>query len=69
MQWYKSKIIWFNILSALLMIIDSMLNTGLIPAQYLVYVTMFVNVANIILRTFFSTGNAISNKKNEYNQL
>ena len=69
MQWYKSKIIWFNILSALLMIIDSMLNTGLIPAQYLVYVTMFVNVVNNILRTFFSTGNAISNKNNEYNQL
>lgn len=69
MQWYKSKIIWFNILSALLMIIDSMLNTGLIPAQYLVYVTMFVNVVNIILRTFFNTGNAISNKKDEYNQL
>lgn len=68
MEWYKSKIIWFNILSALLMIIDSLLTTGLIPTQYLIYVTMIVNVVNIVLRTFFSTGNAIE-RKDKYNQL
>ena len=67
MQWYQSKIIWFNILSAILMIADTFLTSGFIPAEYVMYFTMFVNVVNIILRTFFSSGQRIESDK--YNQI
>lgn len=67
MQWYQSKIIWFNILSAILMIADTFLSSGFIPAEYVIYFTMFVNVVNIILRTFFSSGQRIESDK--YNQI
>lgn len=67
MKWYQSKIIWFNILSAILMIADTFLTSGFIPAEYVMYFTMFVNVVNIILRTFFSSGQRIESDK--YNQI
>jgi uncharacterized membrane protein len=67
MQWYQSKIIWFNILSAILMIADTFLSSGFIPAEYVIYFTMFVNVVNIILRTFFSSGQRIESDR--YNQI
>jgi len=67
MQWYQSKIIWFNILSAILMIADTFLSSGFIPAEYVIYFTMFINVVNIILRTFFSSGQRIESDR--YNQI
>lgn len=67
MQWHQSKIIWFNILSAILMIADTFLSSGFIPAEYVIYFTMFVNVVNIILRTFFSSGQRIESDR--YNQI
>ena len=52
---WESKTIIFNVLSILLIIITEVINANVIPAKYLFYFTIAVNVINIILRRYFTS--------------
>ena len=49
-----SKINVFNLLSALLLILEQITSMNLIPPNYIVWVVLGVNIITIILRTFFT---------------
>jgi len=57
-QWYQSKTVWLNLISALLLIAALFLPGGqfasLFSAQVVEYISLAIAVVNIILRVFFT---------------
>lgn len=53
-QWYKSKIVWFNVIVFLVAFLSLPEFVQLLPVSALQYVTLGGVVGNLILRTWFS---------------
>lgn len=53
-EWYQSKTLWFNVLSAIVMILELLLKDSFIPLLYIPYVTLGIGIVNGILRIFFT---------------
>lgn len=55
----SSKTIWINVITLLLTVLTAVLDMGIIPAEYLVYVTgLVIPILNVINRFF--TGGSIA---------
>ena len=61
-NWYQSKVVWVNVISALLMVFDLLVKQPFIPTSYLPYIAFAVGVLNVILRVWF-TDSGISSSK------
>ena len=57
-KWYQSRIIILNIISAVLEIMNLLMNTPIIPVQYAGVMTLSVNALTILFR-YLSKGTAI----------
>lgn len=54
-KWYQSKIIWVNVISIILEVLNVLMASPIIPIQYAGLMTVIVNVITIVLR-FISSG-------------
>lgn len=54
-KWYQSRTIWLNLISIFVEVGNMLLTNPIIPVQFTGYLTIIVNVLNIVLRTLTST--------------
>lgn len=54
-KWYQSRIIWVNIISVLLEVLNLLMTNPIIPVKFAGVLTMLVNVLNIGLRFITKT--------------
>ena len=55
-KWYKSKTVWFNVLTVVTGVIAlAAASEDIIPGQYIKYALFAVAAINIVLRVFFTT--------------
>lgn len=55
-KWYQSRIIWVNIISVLLEVLNLLMTNPIIPAKFAGVLTLVVNALTIGLRFLTSTG-------------
>jgi hypothetical protein len=60
--WYESKIVWVNVITAVVMILDLISQQPFIPPEYLPLIATAIGILNIVLRVFF-TDTGIASKK------
>jgi hypothetical protein len=53
--WYQSRTIWLNLISIVIETANMLMTNPIIPVKYAGYLTILVNVLNIILRALTST--------------
>ena len=54
-KWYQSRTLWFNILSLVALVLQSIIERQLIP-KYLEWETLGIVVVNFLLRILTNTG-------------
>lgn len=55
-EWYKSKTLWFNIITFALAVLALTEFNSIVPAAWTPYILLGNAVGNLILRTFFTVG-------------
>jgi len=53
-NWYESKTFWLNLLVALVLIADLLVQQPFIPPTYLPIIATVVGILNIIIRVWFT---------------
>jgi hypothetical protein len=53
-NWYESKTFWLNLLTALVMIADLLVQQPFIPPAYLPFIATLVGILNVVLRVWFT---------------
>lgn len=61
-NFWESKIFWVNLITALIMVADLLVQQPFIPPNFLPIIATIVGVLNIILRVYF-TDTGIASKK------
>ena len=54
-KWYQSRVLWFNILSLIALVLQSIIERQLIP-KYLEWETLGIVMVNFLLRILTNTG-------------
>jgi hypothetical protein len=55
-DWYKSKTLWFNALTCLLLIVTEIVHSGMLANQQVIAAFgLVITIGNIILRVFFTS--------------
>ena len=55
---YKSVTLWINFIPLVIIVLQNLLDSNIIPASSAVYVLMVINILNIVIRAF-KTNSAI----------
>jgi len=61
-NFWESKTFWLNVIIALIMVADLLVQQPFIPPAYLPIIATIVGVLNIILRVYFTDTGIASNK-------
>jgi hypothetical protein len=63
-NWYQSKTMWFNIISAVLVVLEAQLGvlTPLLPSDVAPWVLLGIPLINVVLRVITTQPLAIGNK-------
>lgn len=63
-NWYQSKTMWFNIISAVLVVLEVQLGvlTPLLPSDVAPWVLLGIPIINVVLRVITTQPLAIGNK-------
>lgn len=61
-NFWESKTFWLNLITAVIMILDLLVQQPFIPPSYLPIIAFVVGVLNVILRVWF-TDTGIASKK------
>ena len=63
-NWYQSKTMWFNIISAVLVVLEAQIGvlTPLLPSDVAPWVLLGIPIINVVLRVITTQPIAIGNK-------
>ena len=50
----KSKVVWLNVITFILFVIDVVSQQSIIPVDYVPYIVIIVAIMNYILRVYFT---------------
>jgi len=53
-NWYESKTFWLNLLTALVLIADLLVQQPFIPTAWLPFIATVVGILNVVLRVWFT---------------
>ena len=53
-NWYESKTLWLNLITAAVLIADLLVQQPFIPPAYLPFIATVVGILNVVLRVWFT---------------